>query len=104
MLDQKFNTINDLRGSARSAGGWRRGRGAKFNDPRNARAENLLYTLSAEIKTLTDDQFAEIEPYVDCPAWRSSVSQVCREVGFKNVDTVPAFVARLVEILQSAAA
>ena len=104
MLDKKHNCIDDLRGNARSTGGWRRGLNAKYNDPRNGRAAKVLETLSGELKNLSDEQWAEIEPYFNSNTWCKSVSEVCRQVGFKHVDTVPAFIARLVSTLQSAVA
>jgi hypothetical protein len=93
-----------MRGNARSTSGWRRGLNAKYNDSRNGRSASLLETLSGELKHLTDQQWAELEPYYNSKAWPGAVSLVCREVGFKHVDTVPAFVRRLVSTLQSVAA
>ena len=104
MFDNKHICIDDMRGNARSTGGWRRGLNAKYNDPRNGRSASLLETLSADLKHLTDEQWAELEPYFNSNTWCASVSQVCRQVGFRHVDTVPAFVARLVSTLQSVAA
>jgi hypothetical protein len=104
MLYNKPNCIDDLRGNVRSTGGWRRGVNVKYNDPRNGRAAILCETLSGQLKHMTDEQFAEIEPYLNSPEWHGAVSEVCRQVGFKNVDTVPAFIARLVSTLQSAVA
>ena len=104
MFDNKQNCIDDLRGNTRSTGGWRRGLNAKYNDPRNGRSASLLETLSGDLKHLTDEQFAEIEPYFNSPAWLSAVSLVCRQVGFKHADTMPAFIARLVSTLQAGAA
>jgi hypothetical protein len=104
MFDNKHICIDDMRGNARSTGGWRRGLNAKYNDPRNGRSASLLETLSADLKYLTDEQWAELEPYFNSPAWSSSVSLVCRQVGFKHIDTVPEFIARLVSTLKSVAA
>jgi hypothetical protein len=103
MLSNKDYCIDDLRGNTRSTGGWRRGLNAKYNDPRNGRSATLLETLSAELKNLTDSQWAELEPYWSSNGWSSAVSLVCRRVGFNQSDTLDAFVARLVSTLQSQA-
>jgi hypothetical protein len=87
---------------------WRRGPlKAKYpDDVRNARAADKLEQLSGEVQNLTEEQFAKLAPYYSWSSthWSDSVSDVCRQVGFRYVDNLDTFVERLVSVLQAVAA
>jgi hypothetical protein len=100
MLSNKHNCVGDLSAQTHGTGTWRYALSAKYNDPRNLKASDALTKISVGIKDLTDSQWAALEPYWASDVWATGVSQTCRQVGFRHVDTLDAFVERLVSTLQ----
>jgi hypothetical protein len=97
----KQNCIDSLSGSLTRTANWRRGLDAKYNDPRNGRAEEMLRRLASETSTLSDHAWSELQPFYNwsSPTWSEAVSAAARKVGFHNVNTLPAFTETLVGIL-----
>jgi len=98
--NSKQNCIDDLSASLIRSSNWRRGLQSKFDDPRNGRAETLD-KLAGETNDLTDEARSELKPFYNWASgkWSEAVSQTSRQVGFRNVNTLPAFVSSLVGIL-----
>jgi hypothetical protein len=99
--NNKQNCIYDLNSSILRSEKWRRQLEVKYHDPRNGRAAERLNQLAAEIGDFTDEQFSELKPFYSwsSPTWSEAVSQVSRQVEFRNVNSLPAFVSTLVGIL-----
>ena len=97
----KQDCIYDLSSSILRSEKWRRQLEVKYHDPRNGRAAERLNQLAIEIGDLTDEQFSELKPFYSwsSPTWSEAVSQTSRLVEFRNVRTLPDFVASLVGIL-----
>jgi hypothetical protein len=93
--------IENLSGSLARTASWRRSLQAKYNDPRCERAAERLDQLASEIGGLSDEAWSELMPYYNWASfeWSSAVSQASRQVEFRNVNTLPAFVSTLVGIL-----
>jgi malonyl CoA-acyl carrier protein transacylase len=110
-INSKQNCISDLCASILRTASWRRALQAKYiNDPRNGRAAETLFRLADEAVNLSDEQWAELQPFYSwasqtwCEAvsqtWCEAVSQAARHVEFqRNIRTFPAFVQNLVCIL-----
>jgi hypothetical protein len=98
----KQSVILDLSASLRRTAAWRREMQNKYiNDPRNGRAAETLYQLTIEANDLSDDSWKQLESHYNWASskWSDAVSQASREVEFRGVNTLPAFVDRLVSIL-----
>jgi hypothetical protein len=94
--------IDDLSAGMKRSANWRRGLQAKFpDDSRNGRAATKLDQLAGEAKDLGDHAWEKLVPYYNWSSakWSDAVSQTSRQVGFRSVDDLPAFVERLVSIL-----
>ena len=104
LLDNKHNCIGDLSAQTRAGGNWRRKLTAKYNDSRNEKAADVLARLAGEFKDMTDSQWAALEPYWASDIWPEAVSEVCRHVGFKYVDSLNSFITQLVSVLSQLAA
>jgi hypothetical protein len=103
MIDNsKQNCIDSLSGSLTRTANWRRTLQSKYpNDPRTGRAADRLCQLASETDNLTDKAWSELAPYYSWASekWSEAVSQASRYVGFRGVNTLPAFVDALVGIL-----
>jgi hypothetical protein len=90
-----------MSGSLRRTASWRRSLQTKYNDPRNERAAEKLDQLASEAKDLTDEAWSELMPFYNWASfkWSDSLSQASRQVQFRGVNTLPAFVSTLVGIL-----
>jgi hypothetical protein len=94
--------IDDLSAGMKRSANWRRGLQAKFpDDSRNGRAAERLDRLASEISDLSDESWKRLEQHYNWASakWSDAVSQASRQVAFRNVDDLPAFVERLVSIL-----
>ena len=102
-INSKQNCISDLCASILRTASWRRALQAKYiNDPRNGRAAETLSRLADEAVNLSDEQWAELQPFYSWASqtWCEAVSQAARHVEFqRNIRTFPAFVQNLVCIL-----
>src|SRR5438270_3327304 len=103
MQTNKYNCTHILRSNTCSTSGWRLGLNLKYPDTRNTRASKLLDAISADLKNMSDSQWADLEPYFNTSIWCSAVSLVCRRVGFDHVNDIDSFVAQLVSTLQAQA-
>jgi hypothetical protein len=101
IINSKQNCITDLNASIKRTANWRRQLKAKFNDERNGAAAERLDELAIEVSDLSDDDWAALGPYYSWSSgkWADAVSQTSRLVGFRNVDSLPAFVVHLAGIL-----
>jgi hypothetical protein len=101
ILNNKENCTDYISASVRRSAIWRRALQSKYPDPRNGRAADKLERLADEIYEMTDEEFSQIAPHYSWSsgAWSDAVSQVSRLVGYRGVDTVPAFISHLVGIL-----
>ena len=91
-----------LRSSLARSASWRRGLQTRFpDDPRLARAADNLDQLASEASSLSDASWEELKNFYrwDSWEWSDAVSQAARLVGYRNVRTLPDFVASLVGIL-----
>ena len=99
-INSKQNCISDLCASILRTASWRRALQAKYiNDPRNGRAAETLSRLADEAVNLSDEQWAELQPFYSWASqtWCEAVSQAARHVEFqRNIRTFPAFVQNLV--------
>jgi hypothetical protein len=97
----KQNCIDDLCASITRSAAWRRALQTKFNDPRNGRAADKLDQLAGETNDLSDEAWSELKPHYNWASgkWSEAVSQVSRQVEFRAVNSLPAFVSALVGIL-----
>ena len=93
--------IENLSGSLARTASWRRSLQAKYNDPRCGRAAETLERLAGETNDLSDEAWSELMPFYNWASfkWSDSVSQASRQVEFRGVNTLPAFVSTLVGIL-----
>jgi hypothetical protein len=105
-INSKQNCIIDLSASVKRTAVWRRGLQAKFNDSRNGLAAERLDQLATEINDLSDEAWSELSPFYSWSSgkWADAVSQTSRLVSFRNVNSLPAFVAHLVGILSQSVA
>ena len=73
---------------------------AKYNDPRCGRAAETLERLAGETNDLSDEAWSELMPFYNWASfkWSDFVSQASRQVEFRGVNTLPAFVSTLVGI------
>jgi hypothetical protein len=57
--------------------------------------------LAGETNDLSDEAWSELKPHYNWASgkWSEAVSQVSRQVEFRNVNSLPAFVSTLVGIL-----
>jgi hypothetical protein len=101
MINNKPNCIEDISASVRRSAVSRRRLHAKYNDPRNGKAADTPDRLANEMHDMTDDEWAELETHYNWASrkWSEAVSETARRVGFRHVDTAPAFVNNLIEIL-----
>jgi hypothetical protein len=99
--NSKQNCIDSLNGSLTRTANWRRGLDARYNDPRNGRAADTLAQLARETKSLTDEAWGKLQNFYNwsSPTWSEAVSAASRQVGFRNVNTLPAFVSALLGLL-----
>src|SRR3979490_3218259 len=99
--NSKQNRIDDLSASITRSANWRRALQTKFNDPRNKRAAVRLDQLAGETNDLSDEAWSELKPFYNWASgkWSDAVSQVSRQVEFRAVNSLPAFVSALVGIL-----
>src|SRR5260221_1643356 len=95
--NNKQNCIYDLSSSIKRTAIWRRRLQAKYNDPGNGRAAENLERLAIEVTELTDEQWSQLLRFYDWASgtWSDAISQTSRLVGFRNVNTLPAFVDQL---------
>jgi hypothetical protein len=100
--NSKQNCIDDLSASITRSANWRRALQTKFNDPRNERAAARLDKLASETNDLSDEAWSELKSHYNWASgrWSEAVSQTSRQVGFRHVNTLPAFVSALVGILE----
>jgi hypothetical protein len=61
----------------------------------------MLYQLAVEANDLSDDSWKQLEQHYNWASskWSDAVSQASRQVEFRGVNTLPAFVDRLLSIL-----
>ena len=82
---------------------WRESLQKKYpSDARNGRAAERLLQLADEAASLSDQQWAELQPFYSwsSESWIESVSLAARHVEFqRNIRTFPAFVQNLICIL-----
>src|ERR1700682_1635389 len=99
--NSKQNCIDSLSGSLTRTANWRRGLDARYNDPRNGRAADTLAQLGRETKSLTDEAWGKLQSFYNwsSPTWSEAVAAASRQVGFRNVNTLTAFVSALLGIL-----
>jgi hypothetical protein len=93
--------MDSLSGSLTRTANWRRGLDARYNDPRNGRAADMLAQLASETKSLTDEAWGKLQSFYNwsSPTWSEAVSAASRQVGFRNINTLSAFTETLVGIL-----
>jgi hypothetical protein len=106
-VNSKQNCINDLSASVKRTATWRRELQNKYvTDSRNERAAEKLDQIADEIYNLTDEDWAALSPYYSWSSgkWADAVSQTSRLVGFRNVNTLRAFMVHLVGILSHSVA
>jgi hypothetical protein len=79
---------------------------AKFNDSRNGLAAEQLDQLATEITDLSDEAWSALSPFYSWSSgkWADAVSQTSRQVGFRNVNNLSAFVSQLVGVLSQSVA
>jgi hypothetical protein len=101
MINNKQYCIENLSSSLRRSASWRRSLQSRYPDPRNARAAEKLEQLATEASDLSEEAWQELQKFYNWSSfhWSESVSAVSRHVGFRNVDTLPAFTKTLVDIL-----
>src|ERR1700680_3060183 len=99
--NSKQYCIDSLSGSLKRTASWRRSLQNRYPDPRNERAAIRLDQLSIEANNLTDEAWLELQKFYawDSWIWSDAVSAASRQVEFRNVNTLPAFVNTLVGIL-----
>jgi hypothetical protein len=100
--NSKQDCIDSLCGSLTRTATWRRGLQAKWpDDPRNGRAAEKLDQLASDTKGLTDGAWEELQKFFNWASatWSDAVSAASRQVGFRNVNDLPAFTKTLVGIL-----
>jgi hypothetical protein len=104
IIDTKEDCANSMAIGLIRTSNWRRATQAKFpTDPRNGRAADALAKLATEASTLTDEQFAELQPFYNWASqtWHDSLSEATRHVGFqRHINTLAAFVQHLASILR----
>ena len=91
-----------LRTSLARSASWRRGLQNRFpDDPRNEAAAENLDWLADEASGISDEAWDQLQSFYrwDSWEWSEAVSQAARLVGYRNVRTLPDFVASLVGIL-----
>ena len=82
-INSKQNCISDLCASILRTASWRRALQAKYiNDPRNGRAAETLFRLADEAVNLSDEQWAELQPFYSWASqtWCEAVSKAARHV------------------------
>jgi hypothetical protein len=101
MINNKQYCIENLSSSLRRSASWRRSLQIRYPDPRNARAAEKLEQLATEACDLSEEAWLELQKFYNWSSfhWSESVSAVSRQVGFRNVNTLPAFVSALLGIL-----
>jgi len=99
--NSKQNCIAEISASARRSAVWRRELHAKYNDPRNGKAADTLDRLANEMHSMTDEDWLSLKPFYnwDSGKWSEAVSETSRRVGFRCIDTVPAFARHLARVL-----
>jgi hypothetical protein len=77
------------------------------SDPRNQLAANLCSRFSDEVSKLSEEDWLRLKPhfkYADS-AWRESVGEACRAVGFRHqIKSISTFVDFLILVLERQAA
>ncbi len=101
MISNKQNCIDDISASVKRSAVWLRKLHTKYNDPRNGKAADTLDRLANEMHDITVYEWAELKPHYNWASrkWSEAVSETTRRVGFRYVDTAPAFVKNLIEVL-----
>jgi hypothetical protein len=101
IANSKLNCITDIGASLRRTARWRRELQKKYSDHRNGKAAETLDKLADETNDLTDEAWEELKSYYNWASgtWSDAVSTASRHVEFRNVQTFPDFVNRLVDIL-----
>jgi hypothetical protein len=101
MINNKQYCIENLSSSLRRSASWRRSLQARYPDPRNERAADKLEQLANEASDLSEEAWQELQKFYNWASfqWSDAVSAVSRQVGFRNVNTLPAFVSALLGIL-----
>jgi hypothetical protein len=100
--NNKQYCVESLSSSIKRTAAWRRSLQTRYpNDNRNGRAAAKLDQLAGEANDLTDEAWSELQKFYawDSWKWSEAVSQTSRQVGFRNVDTLPVFTKTLVGIL-----
>jgi predicted aminopeptidase len=75
---------------------------AKYpDDPRNGLAAEKLDRLASATASLSDEAWGELQNYYSWRSepWSEAVAKASRLVGFRSVDSLPAFTTALVGIL-----
>jgi predicted aminopeptidase len=102
MINTKQNCALSLRGSLRRAANWRRSMQAKYpEDDRNGLAAETLDRIASDTASLSDDSWAKLQNYYSwcSEPWNEAVAKASRLVGFRNVDSLPAYTSALEGIL-----
>src|SRR5260370_376111 len=104
ITDNKLACLTDLSASLRRTAGWRRELHKKYPDVRNGKAAETLDKLAAQTSDLTDQEWQALAPFYSWASgtWSEAVSAASRHVEFRNIQTFPDFVNRLISILSQA--
>jgi hypothetical protein len=79
----KKDCIQSLRASLASTAQWRLNIADKCpTDRRYARAAQRLEKLASEVPSLSDSQFAALEPHFKSNRWYEALRHVSRQIGF----------------------
>lgn len=100
MNDQKLECTDDLITRLHGSGRFRRDKHTLYPlDARNLTAADMLEKLAAEM-TLSDEDWALLEPHYQSKAWPKAINQAARQVNFsRHPRTAAAFVQLLVKNL-----
>jgi hypothetical protein len=87
ILNDKQDCIESIVRILESTSAWRKRTAAKFpDDPRNAKAAEMLDQLAIDAASLTDEQFTDLQPHFgwSSQTWRDGLVQATRFVGFAH--------------------
>jgi hypothetical protein len=90
ILVDKQDAVESIARILEQTSAWRKRTAAKFpDDPRNAKAAEMLDQLAIDAANLTDEQFTDLRPHFGWSSqiWRDGLLTAARSVGFAHRNT-----------------
>src|ERR1700722_18235011 len=85
-LNDKNDCVESIVRVLERTAAWRKSPSANFDDPRNIRAAETLDKLAVDAAGMTDAEWVQLKDHYAWTslAWRNSLTQATRQVGFHN--------------------